>query len=128
MGTPSPDLFLCILMINGLSGELSDVQSSLAQDLAKATADQPYKPIDICQALDVEQQLISGDKKGHDIALTTQLNCSHQNHGSLTCSNCKKDGHLMDYCISEGGGMAGNSIEESRAAQEQDKEVKCEME
>ena len=30
MGTPSPDLFLCILMINALSGDLTDVRSSLA--------------------------------------------------------------------------------------------------
>ena len=30
----------------------------------------------------------------------------------------------MDYCISEGGGMAEKSIKESRAAQKWDKEAK----
>ena len=47
MGTPSHDLFLCILMINGLLGEFTDVRSSLACELARATTDQPYKPTDI---------------------------------------------------------------------------------
>ena len=125
MGTPSPDLFLCILMINALSGDLTDVRSSLARDLAKATSDQPYTPTDIRCALDVEQQLISGDKKSRDVVLSVQsgqLRPSRTNH--LLCSNCKKPGHLSEYCISEGGGMAGKSIEESRAARKCDKETK----
>ena len=116
MGTPSRDLFLCILMINGLSGEFTDIRSSLARELAKATTDQPYKPTDICQALDIEQQLISGDRKGRDVVLTAQSGQSRRGCTSLTCSNCKKEGHLSEYCISEGGGMAGKSIEDSRAA------------
>ena len=45
-------------MINGLSGEFTDVRSSLARELARAMTDQPYKPTDIRRALDVEQQLI----------------------------------------------------------------------
>ena len=116
MGTPSRNLFLCILMINALSGELTDVRSSLARDLAKATVEHPYSPADIRQALDVEQQLISGDKKSRDVALAAQSGQSRHTHGSITCSNCKKSGHLSRYCISEGGGMAGKSIEDSRAA------------
>lgn len=52
LGTPSPDLFLCILMINALSGEFTDVRSSLIRDLAKATTDQPYTSTDIRRALD----------------------------------------------------------------------------
>ena len=89
MGTPSHNLFLCILMINGLSGEFTDVQSSLACELARATTDQPYKPTDICRALDVEQQLISGDKKGCDVVLAAQSNQPRRGHSSFACSNCK---------------------------------------
>ena len=128
MGTPSCDLFLCILMINGLSGELTNIWSSLAQELAKATTDQPYKPTDIRRALDIEQQLISGDRKGCDVVLTAHSGQSRRGRTSLTCSNCKKEGHLSEYCISEGRGMAGKSIEDSRAAQKWDKEAKQEKE
>jgi hypothetical protein len=33
------------------------------------------------------------------------------------CSNCKKEGHLAEYCIQPGGGLAGKTIEEARNAQ-----------
>ena len=32
------------------------------------------------------------------------------------CANCKKEGHLADFCISPGGKMAGQTIEEAKAA------------
>ncbi|KAF8626456.1 hypothetical protein AX17_006555 [Amanita inopinata Kibby_2008] len=35
---------------------------------------------------------------------------------SLICSNCKKLGHTVDYCILPGGGMARKTIEESKLA------------
>ncbi|KAF8626135.1 hypothetical protein AX17_006595 [Amanita inopinata Kibby_2008] len=35
---------------------------------------------------------------------------------SLICSNCKKPGHTVDYCISPSGGMARKTIEESKLA------------
>ena len=124
MGNPSPDLFLCILMINGLSGEFTDIQSSLARELAKATTNQPYKPINIHRPLDVEQQLISGNKKGRDVVLSTQSNQAHLTRSALSCSNCKRTSHLSEYCISEGGEMAGKLIKESRAARKQDREAK----
>jgi hypothetical protein len=33
------------------------------------------------------------------------------------CSNCKKEGHLMLYCIKPGGGMAGKSLNEACTTQ-----------
>ena len=33
------------------------------------------------------------------------------------CTNCKREGHPVDYCISPGGKMAGRSLDEARAAQ-----------
>ena len=48
METPSWDLFLCILMINGLLEKFTDVRSSLAWELTKATPNQPYKSTNIC--------------------------------------------------------------------------------
>ena len=32
------------------------------------------------------------------------------------CSNCKREGHSVDYCIAPGGKMAGRSLEDARAA------------
>ena len=33
-----------------------------------------------------------------------------------TCSNCKRQGHSNQYCISPGGGMAGKMMQESKDA------------
>ena len=33
-----------------------------------------------------------------------------------TCSNCKREGHLTDFCISPGGKMAGRPVDEAKAA------------
>ena len=32
------------------------------------------------------------------------------------CSNCKREGHLADFCISPGGKMAGRPVDEAKAA------------
>lgn len=78
MGTPSEELFLCILMINAMTGisGLETTQGLVAQDLAKSRPDSNGKPMytssDINVALDIAQSLADVDKKGNNIALMAQ--------------------------------------------------------
>ena len=41
---------------------------------------------------------------------------SHQHGLKPICSNCKREDHSTDYCISPGGKMAGRSVEEASIA------------
>jgi hypothetical protein len=34
----------------------------------------------------------------------------------MSCSNCKQEGHLVDFCVSPDGKMAGRSIDDAKAA------------
>ncbi|KAF8508675.1 hypothetical protein BU17DRAFT_99593 [Hysterangium stoloniferum] len=45
-------------------------------------------------------------------------------HNVVSFSNCKKQGHIVTYCVSPGGGMAGKTIEECKAARQKDQESK----
>jgi hypothetical protein len=48
---------------------------------------------------------------------STALLASRRDKPPRICSNCKKEGHLAEFCIQPGGGLAGKSIEEARNAQ-----------
>ena len=48
-------------------------------------------------------------------AFPTFLSCSRSPRP--LCTNCKREGHPVDYCISPGGKMSGCSIDEAHAAQ-----------
>ncbi|KAK0468819.1 hypothetical protein IW261DRAFT_1573431 [Armillaria novae-zelandiae] len=132
MGSPSPNLFLCILMLNSLSGELATVRTSIAPSINCSTKTNPVSSSNIRRDLDTQQQLFdTDDAKANDIALsvtTTTCPCL-QNTASTPnlCINPKcptPNGHTMPYCVVEGGGMEGKTIDESRAAKKCDREAK----
>ncbi|THU81492.1 hypothetical protein K435DRAFT_809041 [Dendrothele bispora CBS 962.96] len=136
MGAPSPELFLCILMINSMSSypELRYTRESVAQSLA--TSDGPdvdpvtepskkrFDSTDIKRALDTAQGLIDSDHlQPIDVVLAATPNNSCP-RPPIQCDNktCPKPlGHTSTYCIAPGGGMAGKTIGESKAARARDR-------
>ncbi|KAJ3992527.1 hypothetical protein F5050DRAFT_1553873, partial [Lentinula boryana] len=123
MGTPSEELFLCILMINTMTSipELETTQGLVAQDLAKSQPDSTgkttYKSSDINVALDTAQTLVNADGKTTDLVFAAQGSCppkqpfkpSHR--PQCTNPQCSQpSGHQIEYCVSPGGGMAGKTI------------------
>ncbi|THU77642.1 hypothetical protein K435DRAFT_812259 [Dendrothele bispora CBS 962.96] len=83
MGAPSPELFLCILMINSMSGlpELRSTRENVAQalaasdgpdiDLVKEPLKRRYDSTDIKRALDTAQGLVDSESQVDDIALAS---------------------------------------------------------
>ncbi|KAG2335652.1 hypothetical protein BDR05DRAFT_889622, partial [Suillus weaverae] len=57
MGIPTQQVFLSIIMLNALTGDLSHVRDQVASSLVASTAANPFTPNDIHIHLDMEQQL-----------------------------------------------------------------------
>jgi len=121
MVTLTEDLFTCIALLNSLT-VFPHLRSLITRDLSESTPSMPYSSSKIFALLENEQRILDADTKrttsGEAIALTSQSRSRRR--PIPTCSNCKKSGHTAAYCISEGGGMAGKTIDESRDARRAD--------
>ena len=112
------DVITCLVFLRGLDS-LPNLQSVVNHNLSMATKEKPYKPSDIMRLLENEQRLRDSGRSAAS-SLSTALT-ARANPSAPTCSNCKKQGHTADYCIAQGGGMAGKSLDESRRAQREAK-------
>ncbi|KAK2467749.1 hypothetical protein APHAL10511_000044 [Amanita phalloides] len=120
-GDITRDVITSLVFLHGMNS-LPHLQSVINHNLSMATKEKPYKPTDILRLLENEQRLCDTGRNpttSTSIALTTKSSCQ-----CPTCSNCKKLGHIADYCISSGGGMVGKTIEESRKAAQVAQEAK----
>ena len=116
MGTPTPEGFLCIMMLLGHE-YFSVVCDSILSGLSPATPDHAYTLADIIAYLDYEQQ-------AHSMALAQTVPIPAEAHiaqGLSTsdpkqsvCLNCKKSCHTAKFCVQPGGGMAVKSISEAQ--------------
>ncbi|KAF8811155.1 hypothetical protein BYT27DRAFT_7090142 [Phlegmacium glaucopus] len=120
-GGLSKDALTCIALLSALSNGHEHLRAIIQHDLQNATADKPFLPHHITSYIASDTQLLLGNANRIDtpsgssaIALTTRPAPGGQE--PVICSNCKKKHHTEPYCIVLGGGMAGKTIEESRAA------------
>ncbi|KIK76752.1 hypothetical protein PAXRUDRAFT_168867, partial [Paxillus rubicundulus Ve08.2h10] len=109
---PTEEVFLSIIVLNALLGELSGVQTQVASLLSSSSKDRPFTSADIHACLDTEQQLLDNEKAWSiDVALAASTTCmKHRNysHGNeKVCLLCTKHGHTINGCWQPGGGMAG---------------------
>ncbi|KAG2118633.1 hypothetical protein DEU56DRAFT_918731 [Suillus clintonianus] len=120
MGIPTQQVFLSIIMLNALTGDMSHVRDHVASSLAASTSSNPFTPDDIRVRLDMEQQLIDADKHraSTDVALIAQggrtkncLTCRGPPHKGNCCSHCSKRGHVLSECFAEGGAAYGRRDE-----------------
>jgi hypothetical protein len=120
MGDIKADLLCSIALLNSLSDHFPHARSIISRDISNSTEKSPYTSNDIRRFLENEQSLIENDQRAEhksSIALMTRPHAQKMSSPFL-CSNpaCKKTGHTVEFCIKQGGGMAGKSIEESKAA------------
>ena len=97
------DIITSLVFLHGMES-LPNLQSVVNHNLSMATTEKPYKPTDIMRLLENEQHLRDSGKSANtsSTALITRTNAS-----IITCSNCKKNGHTANYCVSPGGGIGG---------------------
>ena len=120
MGDIKANLLCCIALLNSLSDNFPHARSIISCDIAASTATSLYGSKDIHLFLENEQSLLENDQRNDShspVALTARVKPSKSSNVP-TCGNqvCKRTGHMMEYCIKPGGGMAGKTIEESKAA------------
>jgi hypothetical protein len=120
MGQLTQDLFTCIALLNSLS-EFSHLRSMITHDLSESTASTPYTSAHIFTLLENEQWIIASDQKRTEATVLAAQNLQPK-RTTILCSNCKKPGHVPNYCVANGGGMAGKSIDEAKEAQRKEKE------
>ena len=122
MGTPTPEGFLCILMLLALSADpsLSAVRDAIITGLSTSTADRPFTSEDIVARLDYEQQARSM-ATARTVATPAEAHVaktSSSDSKQSVCSNCKRLCHTVEFCIQPDGGMAGKTISEAQQARD----------
>ena len=125
MGTPTPEGFLCILMLLALSTDpsLSAIRNAIITGLSTSTPDRPFTSEDIVARLDYEQQTHSM-ATARTVATPAEAHVaksSSSDSKQSVCSNCKRPRHTAEFCVQPGSGMAGKSISEAQ----QTCDVKC---
>ena len=118
IGIPSQDMFLCIVMLNALTGEFANVRDHVATTMASST--DPLKPFEsssIRARLNLEQQLINNNTSQSSIALlshTPSRTQGRNRNSDKKCSNTKCPspvGHILPDCWAPGGGFEGKCDE-----------------
>lgn len=121
VGAVTKELLQSIAALSSLSDNslYASAQSIISRDLAAATATAPYGPDEIRRFLENEQTLYAADKGMTDSQPTALAAWTPNRRDNLICNSCKAQGrstftgHTKPWCILEGGGMAGKSIEEA---------------
>jgi hypothetical protein len=101
-----------------------EIQIDIQRLLRTATKEAPITWGDICAIVQERVDLmrdIDSSVPG-SIALMAR-SFSRNPKSKLYCSACKGTTHTQQYCVREGGGMAGKSIEESKAQRHKDNEA-----
>lgn len=118
MGDITKDILLCIAHLGALR-EHPHVESIVACDIAATTPTNPFTFAKLCTYLETEECLRLSKLTCQQDSSTALLSKTQKQGTTLHCSNCKKNGHTYEYCITPGGGMTGKSIEESRCARQE---------
>ena len=119
------ETFLSIIALNALGKEHEAIQFQLQDHLQQATPQSPFSFTQIQAFLEDKQRLIDVNKRQNNPTATpSSIALSAQDTNNIIlCSNCGKRGHKDRYCISQGGGMAGKTIEESKTQHRLNKEA-----
>lgn len=126
IGIIDKDLLKCIALLNCINNKsFESIQTQVSQGLANSTADKPYASSQIRKLFQTVNSLATLSRT--DTALAARDNAgtavNNHNHGpNFPCcsvcytmgSSCR--GHTKEWCIKPGGGMAGKTIKESKAA------------
>ena len=109
MGKLTDDQYLSIYVLNSMRIHFPRIQTSINDMLANPLT----TSADIRKHL-YQEDLIDSTEATTEAALTANSTKPPR----PLCLNCKTLGHHVEYCIKPGGGMAGKTLLEARAAQD----------
>ena len=114
MGKIDDDQLLIIFLLNALCGDYSRLQTSV-NDLLHNSLTTSRKVQS--RLLREEQTINICDNQNPDNTVLAAISNKSGKPTRPLCSSCERPGHKAEFCIAEGGGMAGKTLEEARAAQ-----------
>ena len=123
-GNISCDLMTCIALLSGLT-DFPHCCSIISRDITSSTKSNPTTSVQILKYLNQEQALLDSDSNRQPIQDHIALSAHSKPGPAVICSNCKRSGHIVTYCISPGSGMAGKTIEDSKQARRCDHDASC---
>ena len=124
MGQLDDNDIYSVLLLNAMNKHFGPIQQSLysLSSTSKVTAEM------IVQRMLDEDALITRHvergQAANPYTLSPSISSSSAFAATLSCprspcppcTNCKREGHSVDYCIAPGGKMAGRSVDEARTA------------
>ncbi len=115
-GGLSEDTFISVILLMNLGAGLEHIRANIQRDMQAATKAKPYSPSSIISYLEHERQLVLSDTNTDATTSIALAATNSSGRGTpAICTNCKRARHTAKYCVQTGGGMAGKSIEESKA-------------
>jgi hypothetical protein len=115
IGTPDFDKMHCAWLVNAASQHYRGLQSAL-QALTHDPTCTAHTILARLQDEDDLHRRRSASGFQPDTQSVALLARSDNPLRNTQCTNCKRTGHTIDFCVRQGGKMAGRTIEESRAA------------
>jgi hypothetical protein len=117
MGPIDDDLLLAVLLLNALIDSHPDMYFYLTYI---SENDPTFSSETIFRRIYQEHNLIRlRAEQNPQASSTSAAQAQGRRRGSKprpVCTNCKKLGHLADFCVKPGGKMAGRSIDDARSA------------
>ncbi|KAF9044032.1 hypothetical protein BJ165DRAFT_1543077 [Panaeolus papilionaceus] len=105
---------------------LSHIKSTIHSEIHRAakTGDRDTYTIDDIRSLITQRQteIMTQKRQQPDTALTAAL-AKRNVKPPIICENCNGRHHTKKYCVNEGGGMHGSTVEQSKEAKKRDREA-----
>jgi Reverse transcriptase (RNA-dependent DNA polymerase)/Integrase core domain/GAG-pre-integrase domain len=114
-GTPDFDKMHCAWLVNAASQHYRTLQSAL-QALTRDPACTAHTILARLQDEDDLYRRRPSNNLQHDTQSVALLARTENPLRNSQCTNCKRTGHTIDFCVRQGGKMAGRTIEEARTA------------
>jgi hypothetical protein len=113
MGAFDNDKLLTILLVNSLGRNYPQLQSTVhgMTDDPTFSSSISFKRVDTEASLEQRRTEIGIQSPSVALAVT-----SAKGKEPMICSHCKRPYHTAEFCIQKGGKMAGQTLEEARAA------------
>jgi len=125
MGEISNDTLINFAILQSYSN-YQEIQLDIQRLLRTATKTVPITRSEIRAIVQERVDLMSDANSSAPTSIALAARSTPKNNKSRTtnyCTGCKQPGHTHPYCIREGGGMAGKTIEESKAQRRKDYEA-----
>ncbi|KAJ7579944.1 hypothetical protein C8J56DRAFT_896574 [Mycena floridula] len=126
IGIPDVDTFLSMTLLRATQANHPQLFHNIKTSLSKSKATAPFTSQDVVNMIMDEVNTPSFNSKLDSANVAAVVNASTKVKG---CTNCEKAGfpgarHQSEYCVRDGGGMAGKTIEEAKSKRLEDKKTR----